>query len=56
MRALRPLEVGDEITYSYVTAPDYVHKPPDVVAGCQPPPGEVLIVNDIIPFLAGKDL
>jgi len=34
LRALRDLKEGDEITYNYLTAPDYVWKEPHVVAGC----------------------
>jgi len=32
--AKRDLEIGDEITYNYLSAPDYVWKEPHVVSGC----------------------
>ena len=34
LRAKRDLAVGDEITYNYLSAPDYVSKELHVVAGC----------------------
>eukprot|EP00658_Telonema_sp_P-2_P067957 TRINITY_DN56897_c0_g1_i1.p1 TRINITY_DN56897_c0_g1~~TRINITY_DN56897_c0_g1_i1.p1 ORF type:complete len:237 (-),score=51.60 TRINITY_DN56897_c0_g1_i1:4-714(-) len=34
LRAVRDLEPGDEITYNYLTAPDYVSKEAHVTAGC----------------------
>ena len=34
LRALRDLNEGDEVTYNYQTAPDYIWKEPHVVAGC----------------------
>lgn len=33
--ALRDLQPGDEITYNYLTAPDYVSKEAHVIAGCE---------------------
>lgn len=34
LRAKRDLAVGDEITYNYLSAPDYLLKEPHVVSGC----------------------
>jgi hypothetical protein len=52
---VRVITPGDEITYNYLEAPDYVHKPPDVVAGCKVPtkgrggkPRPILGVDDLL--------